>query len=1184
MRKIKLLLVTVLALVGLSAFAQIPANKASGYLYDAVGNKFINADAKVGSTGVLITEVKDEGTSENKISWSSYTTNYTDRTFSLRRFYTNNKAAALSCNESTGITTTQATGYAKWALYSDKEKGFKIFCLYTKDNGVYTQGKCLGYDENDALTLVDEEKAPYWQLIDQETYDLLTTGLSTNVPADGAIGYLFAPSAMKFISGDVENSGKKQAVTGITGIKFKAINDGGKYRFETELKQSEDSNNNGVNKGKETRLSRCEDQADNHITTTQYWGWSKWSVKAVDGQGFRLANGYGSGQGNCIAIEKDKTLTLVAEAEAPCWIFVDQDAYDKLSAVLLEVEPEPEAPKVFPETGAVGYLYNAASGKFIDANGAIAVTGAQFAVYRKSSDNNDTDIRFGVPGDEANKHLRINGDNPVLQANDPYYSKWGYEVKDDGKFLLKAGYDYAYGCTKGNYLTIKADGTIEYVATATDASYWQFVDQETYEKLVSTPVYYLKNAESGLFFGGENNWGTRGTLSARGDLFKLVKYADGEYAIQNTLVSINDNKLGSNIYVDNAGAKGGWTITNVGDGKYTIYNAEVVSGGYLAQGTEQLAKGYAAVGVADVTDAAKWYILTKEEAVAQMGTATVENPLPATFLIKNPGFNRNYSTADWKMEASNQNLCGGTDENKCAESYHANFTLTQTIEGVPNGVYVLTAQGFYRQDGGNNDDLPVFYGNQMTGKFPLKTGTENSMNDASGSFKNGLYTIDPIYVQVTNNKLTVGAKLAGNTSLWCIWDNFQLSYIGNADAANEIAVNAGKKLFDEVVAEAKALATAEMNEELRGDLKELIAEIEGETFTTQRGYVLEAEYVLEAIQDAKASAAIYADYRAAIAAARAIFPETMPADKLVALDKAIKDYPESKVLVDGATDASINEAATAIWAAYNDAANFVNSGSALMGMYELMEHNNVVTPKAYETYFNKFEALSKQWQAGTLAEAVVNPYNLNGWHANLDYDDYLLSTWTVGGEQAQNYDKALYINTWSTEGEGDGTDFKVPFFEYWTGDANSLGKNELVATLNDIEPGIYEVSAWVRVRAKNGAKAADATGITLQLNDGDAVDVTEGDAVGQFNLAEYIAEGEVEEGTLKVKFTVAEGNNISWLSFQNVKYTKIGDIATAISEVGNKATAKTIFNVAGQQMNGLQKGLNIVDGKKVYIK
>ena len=76
------------------------------------------------------------------------------------------------------------------------------------------------------------------------------------------------------------------------------------------------------------------------------------------------------------------------------------------------------------------------------------------------------------------------------------------------------------------------------------------------------------------------------------------------------MVSVNDNKLGSNIYVDNAGATGGWTIANVGDGKYTIYNA---GPGYLAQGTEQLARGYAAVGVADVTDAAKWYILTKEE-------------------------------------------------------------------------------------------------------------------------------------------------------------------------------------------------------------------------------------------------------------------------------------------------------------------------------------------------------------------------------------------------------------------------------------------------------------------------------------------------------------------------------------------------------------------------------------------
>ena len=1167
MRKIKLLLVAVFALIGMSAFADMPKSNDVGYIYNPAKGVFLNDKVAADFTGVIYNFV-NEGTSRTEAQGFVEDPATAEMVYTYLRFEANKEKSGRLSVSATGLQ--HKNEYAIWACRETKD-GVLIRCVYqhSQRNWIESTVPCglyLALDADNKLIL--SETKTYWQFVDEDRYKQLTAGSKT-IPANNAVGYLFNPMAGKFIT--------KNATLAETGDPVKVINEGASGDF-TALRFEFSSGN---------RLN-FNGSAGMQGTGTNY---AKFLTKSTD-RGIIMTHSYPNPDnpawmktnnlGGTYMFANGEQLWFKQLAELDgygYWTFLDQDAYNALMG--------PAAPKKFPEEGAEGYLYNAASGMFITKDAHLAKVGDKITVVAAGTSGDFVNVRYQF---SAGNQLNFNGASG-MQGTGTSYSKFSVKITEKGIIMTHAypnPDNPAWTKEKnlgGTYMI--ADGNelgFAKLEDLDDYGYWQFVDQETYEKLVSTPVYYLKNAESGLFFGGENNWGTRGTLSARGDLFKLVKLADGEYAIQNTLVSINDNKLGSNIYVDNAGAKGGWTITNVGDGKYTIYNAEVASGGYLAQGTEQLARGYAAVGVADVKDAAKWYILTKEEAVAQMGTATVENPLPATFLIKNPGFNRNYSTADWKMEASNQNLSGGTNDNRCAESYHAEFTLSQAIEGVPNGVYVLTAQGFYRQDGGNNDDLPVFYGNQMTGKFPLKTGTENSMNDASGSFDKGLYTIDPIYVQVTNNKLTVGAKLAGNTSLWCIWDNFQLSYIGNADAANEIAVNAGKKLFDDVVAEAKALATAEMNEELRGDLKELIAEIEGETFTTQRGYVLEAEYVLEAIQDAKASAAIYADYRAAIAAARAIFPETMPADKLVALDKAIKDYPESKVLVDGATDASINEAATAIWAAYNDAANFVNSGSALMGMYELMEHNNVVTPKAYETYFNKFEALSKQWQAGTLAEAVVNPYNLNGWHANLDYDDYLLSTWTVGGEQAQNYDKALYINTWSTEGEGDGTDFKVPFFEYWTGDANSLGKNELVATLNDIEPGIYEVSAWVRVRAKNGTQAADATGITLQLNDGDAVDVTEGDAVGQFNLAEYVAEGEVEEGTLKVKFTVAEGNNISWLSFQNVKYTKTGDIATAISEVGNKATAKTIFNVAGQQMNGLQKGLNIVDGKKVYIK
>lgn len=43
-------------------------------------------------------------------------------------------------------------------------------------------------------------------------------------------------------------------------------------------------------------------------------------------------------------------------------------------------------------------------------------------------------------------------------------------------------------------------------------------------------------------------------------------------------------------------------------------------------------------------------------------------------------------------------------------------------------------------------------------------------------------------------------------------------------------------------------------------------------------------------------------------------------------------------------------------------------------------------------------------------------------------------------------------------------------------------------------------------------------------------------------------------------------------------------VPTAISEVKAQKVAKTIYNVAGQQIQSLQKGLNIVNGKKVYVK
>ena len=193
----------------------------------------------------------------------------------------------------------------------------------------------------------------------------------------------------------------------------------------------------------------------------------------------------------------------------------------------------------------------------------------------------------------------------------------------------------------------------------------------------------------------------------------------------------------------------------------------------------------------------------------------------------------------------------------------------------------------------------------------------------------------------------------------------------------------------------------------------------------------------------------------------------------------------------------------------------------LDAMKTLVESTNLYSEAALNEYYTKYV---EKFEAGTLEEADVNamqnPDKVTGWHDAISCDEFLLSVWDTN----PNFqDAPYYINTWSTEGDNDGSNFRVPFFEYWTQDPNSLG-----------------VSAWVRVRAKNGYEAP-AYGITLQANDGEAVNVAAGKQIGtsQFYLDTFTAKGTVgADGILKIKFIVAADNNISWLSFKNVKFEK----------------------------------------------
>ena len=281
------------------------------------------------------------------------------------------------------------------------------------------------------------------------------------------------------------------------------------------------------------------------------------------------------------------------------------------------------------------------------------------------------------------------------------------------------------------------------------------------------------------------------------------------------------------------------------------------------------------------------------------------------------------------------------------------------------------------------------------------------------------------------------------------------------------------------------------------------------------------------------------------------------------------------------------EAATkAVADAQASAAAYTAAAAKLANMKQVTTETNVYTSEALENYYGQWVV---KYEDETLtseeANGLQDPFLVTGWHAAVTVDNFLLSAWDTNPDFVE---APYYINTWSTEGGNDGSNFVVPFFEYWTGDGNSLGEKTLTATMNDLDVGnVYDVSALVRVRMKNDAEAP-AYGITFQANDSTAVDACNGDQVGTSQL--YMKEvktisGKVgADGTLKIQFKVAADNNISWLSFKNVKFVYNPD-ATGINDLKQTNVLEgTIYNLNGQKVNKAQKGLFIINGKKVVVK
>ena len=147
-------------------------------------------------------------------------------------------------------------------------------------------------------------------------------------------------------------------------------------------------------------------------------------------------------------------------------------------------------------------------------------------------------------------------------------------------------------------------------------------------------------------------------------------------------------------------------------------------------------------------------------------------------------------------------------------------------------------------------------------------------------------------------------------------------------------------------------------------------------------------------------------------------------------------------------------------------------------------------------------------------------------------NNYATSGWAIEGGNT------FQVNTWSKEGDTDGSGMTTPFIEDWVGKGTNAADADISYTLSGLIPGVYEVSGLIRVL--NEAGGAAPAGATLYANEG-TTDACAGTACTNGVYGTYSVKGTVTaDGALKFGIEVKNAN-FNWVSFKNFTLKYLGE-------------------------------------------
>ncbi len=319
------------------------------------------------------------------------------------------------------------------------------------------------------------------------------------------------------------------------------------------------------------------------------------------------------------------------------------------------------------------------------------------------------------------------------------------------------------------------------------------------QALGESQAVYLRNVKTGRWLNAGASWGTQAVLAPHPIDLYMHTLADGRVVFDTQLSNGGDNHyVAANGYMD--GTVAPFTLTKEQDGSILLStNGSQYWGASGTSGiSTQLGAGNAA---------ARWQLFSHAQLLNSLSQATEANPVDATFLLRAPQFGRNdkrTSTA-WTGIFT----VGGDVKNQCAQASAENFRIAQTLTNIPNGIYEVHAQGFYRQGEAdaaatlraegkevihsklfaNNAEQPLqsIFAHANHSSIPSDAATQttqgrvpSTLEAASAMFSRSLYA-NTLRVEVTDGTLTLGIKkTTGNMPAdnWTVFDNFELFYLG----------------------------------------------------------------------------------------------------------------------------------------------------------------------------------------------------------------------------------------------------------------------------------------------------------------------------------------------------------------------------------------------------------------------